>query len=82
MQAGTQSTRERVDAGALAAERTMGRKCPGWRFGVSMALGENVFFLAMNSILPCVSGSVMFLSLFDFFLDYSPFKNVSPGFQN
>jgi hypothetical protein len=52
IQTGTQSTRENRHTGALAVEpSTMGRKWPGWRLRVSIALGKNFFFSVINSIL-------------------------------
>ena len=52
-----------MDEGALASERMVGRKCPGWRLRVSIALSQNFFFLAINAILPC-GYPMIFLFLF------------------
>ena len=72
-----------MGAGALAAEQTVGGKRPGWRLRVSIALGENFFFLAIKSILPCVSDPTIFLFLFVFvFLSFFSIKNVFPEFEN
>ena len=52
-----------MDEGALASEWTVGRKCPGRRRRVSIALSQNFFFLAINAILPCGYPTI-FLLLF------------------
>lgn len=71
MQAGTQSARERVDTGALATGHGRWAETAGLEAQGSQQLWVGISsFLAVNSILPCVSDPGGRGGFFCFFLSF------------